>query len=157
MRRILLTGIILAAALLLSGCSYSADFVIVNKTGMILEVQYRTVKEGISTIRAQVKTLEEFKNADGSWHDLPADRLSIDDNVRSADIRLNPGEALLLVSQDIRDIKDEPKLKSSIESLTIKNEKGSVTYEGDQVFGKFEPGRYAWFPSSYTLYTLTYQ
>ena len=157
MRRIILTGIILAAALLLSGCSYSADFVIVNKTGMVLDIQYRTANEGIYTVRLQVKTLEEFEKADGSWHSFPTDRLSTGENFSSGDVRLNPGEALLLLSKDIRDIKDEPKFKSSIESLTIKNDNGSVRYEGEQIFGQFEPGRYAWFPSSYTLYTLTYQ
>lgn len=156
--RIFLIVIVVLMTIPLSGCSYYADFLLVNKTDTVLRVQWRLSAQDMYTVTAKVKTLQEFENDENtSWQDLPSERVVIGENFRSASVQLNPGEILLLVSKNIRDIKDEPKLKSSMKSLTIENENGSTRYEGDQIFEKFRPGRYAWFPSSYTLYTLTYQ
>jgi hypothetical protein len=157
--RIIAVGAITLFALLTTGCSYFAEFVIVNSSEKLLTVKYHvqpTETYVTIAVKAKIMTVEEFGDSTRVWREVPEHRITISPDFRSAKVILNPGEILLLVSNDIRDIKNEPLYKSGIRSLSVESSSGTIKYEGDQVFRQFVPSRTAWFPNAATLYTLSY-
>lgn len=146
-------------AILLSGCSYHADFVLVNASEKVLIVQYsvQTTKAiPFVQVKGRLASREQHEANDREFNAFPEDRISISPNRKSARVQLNPGEVLFLTELDIRDIADEPLLKSGIRHISIRSDSGSLTYEGDRVFRQFEPSRSRFWPGSPLLYTLTF-
>ena len=150
---------ILAATVLIAGCSYRADFVLVNDTEEVLTVQFfveKTTLFRFPVTNGGLATIEQHEADFRDYDPIPEDRVSISSDRRFATVLLMPKEVLLLVSRDIRDISDEPVLKSGISRLSIRSSRGVVKFEGDQIFKQFEPSKWAWFPDSPLLYTLRY-
>lgn len=160
MQRIILLAVIISTTVVLQGCSYHAHFVIINESARVLTVKYvlqPTEAIPYPTVKGRLANIEKFKANDRDFEAFPEDRISVGSDRRSATVKLNPGEVLLLVTHDIRDIEEEPVYKSGIGKLSIDAGSGSQSFEGDQVFQQFKPGRWAWFPGAYLLYTFTYK
>jgi hypothetical protein len=97
MRKGLLIGIV-ACALLLAGCSYRCEFVIVNHSASPILVEY-TLKGPFHSgdVNEPAKlTLEEFKKAEHPWREVPKDLYQLDKSTASFTLSVEPGEALLV-------------------------------------------------------------
>lgn len=148
-----------AGAAILTGCSYSARFVLVNESREDVSVNYclqqTEVLLPIPIVR--VGTIDQLKQG-AQELEATRERFTIVEEPLSYGVTVKPGEVLYMTSVDIRDIKDEPVLKAGVSKLVIKNASGSASYEGDQVFPQFVPGRPSWFfGDAYLLYTITYK
>lgn len=144
--------------ILLSGCRYTADFVLVNKTEKVLTVRYwlkETEALRLVTVKGRLATLRQHELNYREFNAFPEERIKIARDLMSATVQLLPQEVLFLTELDIRDISDEPTLKSGICKITIESDAGAILYEGDQVFLHFLPGQDNFWPGSPTLYTLT--
>lgn len=150
--------LIVFSTALLAGCSYRAQFILVNESGKPINVTYQLQNTnnlivfpmlGIST----VKQFQKHNNYDP----LPQDRITIDTTNLIYRVELKDQEILFLTMVDIRDINDEPVFKAGLSEISIKGENGSANYSGDQIFSQFVPSWRGIFPSAPMLYTITYK
>lgn len=160
LRRCFSVSTILVSTLALSGCSYFAEFVLVNKSSKALVIEY-FMKPTDAIVFPHVKArLASLHQHEANWREFnafPEERLWVSANRQSARVKLLPEEVLFLASHDIRDVANEPIFKSGIAKLSISSDSGSLTYEGDQVFKQFVPSQSGFFPSAPALYTITIQ
>lgn len=159
MKRLILGLLLLCYLAVLTGCSFWADFVLVNNSGETLKVRYKLHEtEAMPLVfpMLSVATIEQFEESN-TFNRLPNDRFEVDAEKRSYSVTLNDQEVLFLTRTDIRDIDDEPVFKSGMSELSIESQTGLVSFSGDQVFPQFVPQRKALFPTVPTLYTITFK
>jgi hypothetical protein len=106
-------------------------------------------------VKARLASLHQHEANWREFNAFPEERLWVSENGNSARVTLLPNEVLFLASHDIRDIADEPVLKSGIVKLSISSDLGSKVFEGDQVFKQFVSSEYGFFPGAPLLYTIT--
>jgi hypothetical protein len=141
MSRKLLLIAALATALLLTACSSIQDFVVVNKSGVVIEVQYKVKwckpetpgKNSVVSPPAKL-SIEEFGRSSHTWKSLPKEQYRYDDPTCTYTVSVAPGEALL-VSQSANypgheDVNSEDNFY--LESISITGAKGAVRLEGRQ-------------------------
>lgn len=154
--RFALVSIVLAATLILSGCSYFAEFIVVNNSGNEVVVYFEFGKPGEQIPgypQAMYKLVSEVGDRDVSWSEFP-DRVEWGSTCCSVRSRLASGEALLLTRVDVRDVRSH-ELASGLKTLSIDRDDGSVTYSGSDVFRSFTPEDYYWlWPSAYMRYKI---
>src|ERR1041384_8380762 len=141
MYRKLLLAVALAPALLLTACSSIQDFVVANKSGVPIEVQYKVKwckpetpgKNSVLGPPAKL-SLAEFDKSDHKWNNLPKEQYKYDDPTCTYTVSVAPGE-VLLVSQSANytgheDIHSEDNFY--VEEISITGAKGTVRLEGRQ-------------------------
>ena len=97
MRKGLLIGIV-ACALLLAGCSYRCEFVMVNHSASPILVEYtlKSPRRSVDINEPAKLTLEEFNKANHNWRDVPKDAYQLDNSTSTFTVNVDPGEALLV-------------------------------------------------------------
>lgn len=158
MQKISISVFVIIFVVLLSGCSYRAQFLLINRSGKEITVRYRihNTEKMMAFPMLGIATLMQFED-DNTYNPLPADRFTVDREKLEYTVGLNDQEVLFLTMADIRDIHDEPVFKSGISELSIKSDSGEVSFSGDKVFSQFEPGRRGLFPADPLLYKITYK
>ena len=142
--------------LLFVSCSYSTDFVVVNKSNQPIEVLYK-----VSNKRGPLASLEKPNTTDVSelndkggqnWTPLASSQYVYDEASHTVTVRLEARKALRVVTMfhyfghhDAQDAANYP-----IEYINLTGASGSVTLAGDQA-------RMGFIEVSRALYTLTYQ
>lgn len=140
-KKILLLCLVVCSTLILSGCSFSADFVVINNSADFIDVKYE-INESLPPKFAKS---EEFNNSNGTeWRELSQDRYKIDEQKRIVEVKLAPNEALRVESVDAYGIKTNPYGELSIKTLKIAGKNGSIELNGNQVFEHFEPKTLRW-------------
>ncbi len=150
--------LLIGSTVLMTGCSYTADFVLKNATEKVLTIRYwirRTSAIPFVILKARVASSDQHAANPHAFNAFPDERIRIGNDSMSATVRLLPGEVLFLTELDIRDIAAEPTFKSGIRKLSVETETGAVVYEGDQVYRQFVPSQDSFWPGSPLLYTLT--
>jgi hypothetical protein len=158
LRRCLLVSTILVSTLVLSGCSYFANFVLVNRSSNAIVVEYYMRPTDViryPEVKARLASLHQHEANPREFNAFPDERLWVSGDRLAARVKLLPDEVLFLAEHEISKIHNEPVLKSGIVKLSIFRESGSSTFEGDQVFSQFVPGRSGIFPQAPGIYTLT--
>lgn len=155
--RSFLVCILIILTLVLSGCSYTTDFVVVNETEYAIQVIYKIkqVPKGPPTLEiepivvpaANVETRDKSK-----WNKLTQDRYSIDQINRTVTVTLFPHEALWITSMfhyigddDPNDVENFP-----IQELSVIGVDGEMKFTGDKARKAFER-------VSRVLYKLSYK
>jgi len=159
MRRITFTSLLLLIATgLLAGCSYRAQFILVNESGVAIKVTYQLHKTDkmFPFPMLGISTMQQFQEHN-NYDELPRDRVAIDIDNLIYRVELRDREILFLTMADIRDISDEPVFKAGLSEVSIRSDSGSVSYSGDKVFAQFAPSRRAIWPGPPLLYTMTYK
>jgi hypothetical protein len=155
-KRIVLVSGILGSTLILFGCSYFAEFVVINNSANEVVVYFEFGRPGERIPgfpQAMYKSVSDVSDQDARWSEFP-DRVEWGSTCCSVKARLLPGEALLLTRVDIREVRGH-QFGSGIKNLTIFRADGSVTYSGADVFRSFTPENYSWFwPSAYLRYKI---
>jgi hypothetical protein len=135
-RRILLT-MLLASVLLLSACSYGYDFVVVNKSDVVIEVQYKLKRHTPETpgkfvdINPPAKlSVSEFKKSKPAWRELAKEQYNFDNATGTFTVSVAP-EEVLLVEYVYNYRGDENQF--DLENIRITGAKGSINLEGKQV------------------------
>jgi hypothetical protein len=146
---------LLTATLLLAGCSYLTEFVIVNASDQPIKVQYQVKKPPNPQSPNRLPMSPEVKAAsqlqkEVEWRELSASQYSFDPDTRIAIIQLMPGEAVRIEVIDLVDKQDSDiASRFAIEEIDISGANGEIKLQGEQA-------RKSFVPESKQLYTLTY-
>lgn len=156
MRYILLTFLILFT-LTFTACSYSTDFVVVNKSNHPIRVQYKIKRfpnePPILTAIPAKMDASQLGSRDGQqWKKLNTDQYQIDQENRTIIVSVMPHEALWVTSmfhyigdEDPNDVANFP-----VEEISVTGADGGMTFTGQKARKSFS---YV----SRVLYTLTYK
>ena len=141
MKKILLLCLILCLTFILSGCSFFADFVVINNSVDFIDVKY----EINGSVPPKFAKSKDFNNSNGTeWREFSQDRYKIDEQKSIVEVKLAPNEALRVKSVDASRIKTNPYGELSIKTLKIVGKHGSIELNGTQVFESFEPKTLRW-------------
>jgi hypothetical protein len=141
MKKLFLLSLIIYSSLILSGCSFYADFVVMNNSKDVIQISYETS----ASLPPKFAKSEEFNNSNGTeWRELPQDRYKIDDEKRIVEVSLAPDEVLRIKSVDASRIKANPYSELNMKTLKIVGKNGSIELKDNQVFEHFEPKTLRW-------------
>ena len=130
--------VILLLVLIMSGCSYRYDFVVINKSDRSIEVQYK-LKRHPSGQLADINTpakvrLSEFEKSEYQWQNLAKDQYQFDDLTGTFKVSVAPDEVMLLdFAYNYRG--DESQF--DLVSIKIDGASGSISLEGRQAQTQF--------------------
>lgn len=144
MKRFAVLVLTLLLAILLSGCSYGYDFMIVNNSEAVLEIEYRWQGSLAST-----PYKFRYENFDGKTFSKqePIDGSFTKEDFESAErdkvfqVSLEPKQALrIFVIYNVEKDKIESKLDESfnINHLKLMGSKGTIEMTGKQVWLQFQ-------------------
>ncbi len=132
-----------------AGCSYSTEFVVLNKSNAAITVTYSFIPDrAIQEDKIRKKPIKEVENREIDWQHPPKDQYTLDLKSNSVTVELAPQEALLLDQMGNYD--EDMAEYFRITSVTIKGSNGSEAYEGRLVLKQFER-------ESMLLYSKTYE
>lgn len=138
MKRTIFLTILFASVLLLSACSTREDFVVINESDGVIEVQYKFKWHGPETPINFVDTkspaklsIKEFQKSDRVWRDLPKEQYDFNNLTGFYSVRVAPHE-VLLVDFTYNHIGFD------LESVKIIGTNGSIKVEGKQVQTQFK-------------------
>ena len=133
-----LSLVILFLVLMMSGCSYRYDFVVINKSDRPIEVQYK-LKRHPSGQYADITTpakvlLSEFEKAEYQWRNLAKDQYQFDDLTGTFKVSVAPDEVLLL---DFVYNYHGDENQFDLVSIKLDGASGSINLEGRQAQTQF--------------------
>lgn len=141
MTRKFLLALSFASVALLSACSYSYDFVVVNKSEGVIEVRYKlkqltpeTPGKFVDLNPPAKLSLEEFEKSKLEWRELPQEQYHFDNLAGTVTVSVAPDEVLLV--DDSHDPRDENQF--GLASIKITGAKGSIILEGEQAQTQFK-------------------
>jgi hypothetical protein len=142
MKHRILVVILLLFVLIMSGCSYRYDFVVVNKSDGPIQVQYRLKRHTPETpgkfvdINPPAKlTLQEFQKSKHEWQDLPKDAYGWDNSTGTFSVSVASDEVLLIdYTYNYGGSEDQ----FDLASIKITGAKGSIDLEGKQAQTQFK-------------------
>jgi hypothetical protein len=153
---------LLSGMCLLTACSFSTNFVVVNATDRSIEVQYVIKKppppfnqfppSHALPITPATKEISQLQQQT-EWRDLSASEYTFDPISRRVVVSLMPNQALRIEKQDLVDGKtDDASLaaKFSIEEIKITGSYGEIKLQGEQA-------RRMFVAESKQLYSITYK
>ena len=140
-------------------CSYGTNFVVVNASDQIIEVQYVFKKPSdpfppmqMPPIPPVIKTVSPLQQQI-TWRELSPSQYAFDSNSRRLIVSLKPGEALRVEQRNLRDEKVDATHNATnffIEEIEVKGSYGEIRLQGEQV-------RQSFLAESKSQYTLTYR
>jgi len=142
MKRIVLLSLILCSIILLSGCSYVDDFIIVNNSNGVIEIEYKWKEELHSSPykfrfeRFDGKTFNKLETIDS----FTKEQIDSAEEKNIFQISLEPKQALRIHAISNFEDKDfDTKVDTSfrINFLSLKGINGSIELTGDQVWFQF--------------------
>lgn len=142
MTRRSLLAISLASVLLLSACSFSYDFVVVNNSDEVIEVQYKLKRQTPETqgkfvdIKPPAKLyIKEFEKPGRAWRDLPKEQYHFDNQTGTFTVSVAPDEVLLV---DYTDNYQGDEDQFALAGIKITGATGSMILEGRQAQTQFK-------------------
>ena len=158
MKRLILFGLVICLTAILSGCSYSADVVIVNNSDHFIQIRYEAKKTDYWSLTPFFVPLAEFSISRTDWRVLSVERYKIDKEKGIVEVSLAPREALRIDAVNAGRAQQNLDEELNLKSLKITAEKGSMTLEGNQIYRQFKPEHKGWvlFGPSYSSYVLYY-
>lgn len=145
MIKVFISTIIIVGCFILSGCSYSVLYAVINKSKAPIEIEYvltSKVNSLENTSSKPFKTTLSNWNAwfekEEEWHAVPQDEYEFNPETRKCKIKLNPNEVLKINWQDDGILMTENYENFYIESLKINGANGVVAYEGKYFYKQFE-------------------
>ena len=150
--------VLLSSVVVLTACSYSTEFVVINAADNTIEVRYRLKKPVNSLSPSRLPEVPSVKLASEldqqiPWRPLPASRFTFDPDTRLAVVSLMPGESLRVEQRKLGEGPQDDAHQAanfSIEEINITGPNGDVMLQGEQA-------RKSFVPVSKSLYTLTYR
>ena len=148
--------LLFASVLLLSACSWTSNFVLLNESDQPIKVQYKiknSSSEPLHLTGEPAKTAEaNLRNGDKQWRLLKSGEYQLDREARTITIDVMPREALRVMyitnyggHDDASDAN-----KFVIDEIIVKGAHGEAKYQGEQIRKHFTE-------ASETLYVLTYK
>ncbi|MBX7170523.1 MAG: hypothetical protein K1X72_06165 [Pyrinomonadaceae bacterium] len=126
--------------LLVMGCNTYRDFVIVNMSNEIIEVEYDVLWIKVGDSSPNIMSIEEFNSEKSEWKSPNQSENSyiIDEKNNKIKVRIMPNQVFRIMTVDIDKLKRYDDEKFRIKSLKITGKQGEVTLSGNQVFNNFQ-------------------
>jgi hypothetical protein len=138
MKHRILSLVVLCLVLMMSGCSYRYEFVVINKSDRPIEVQYQLKRHAsgqYADINTPAKvTLSEFEKAEYQWRNLAKEQYQFDNLTATFKVSVAPDE-VLLVDFALNYSGDESEF--DLASIKIDGARGSIDLEGRQAQTQF--------------------
>jgi hypothetical protein len=142
MTRRILSLLLLSLMMVLSGCSYRYDFVVINKSDGVIEVQYKLKRYSPETpgkyvdINPPAKVaLSEFVKAEYQWQDLAKEQYEFDNLTGTFKVNVAPDEVLRVdYATNYRGDENE----FALASIRIDGARGSIDLKGQQAQTQFK-------------------
>jgi hypothetical protein len=134
---------VFASVLLLSACSYTSNFVVLNESGKPIRVRYKlktSAYEPFQLIAEPARVSESnLRNRDREWQVLKSSEYHLDRESRTITVDLPPHEALrVLYITNYRGHDDASGAdRFEIDEIVISGASGEVAIQGDQTRKKF--------------------
>jgi hypothetical protein len=143
MKRKVIALLLVVSMLLSSACSVVREFVIVNESDGLLEVEYTLKPSGMLPNRQiEMPVLlcaDKLSKSEWAWRALPYERYHIDHKSGHVSVRLGPNEVLRVaeVMNYSGHESEHSESKFDIASLRLEGVRGTVKYEGRQALTQF--------------------
>jgi hypothetical protein len=128
---------------LLTSCSFSSDFVVVNASSDPIEVRYmiRWLRDEPFAETRKPAILPVSQMESRKWRELPPEQYAFDRSSRTATVSLQPGDALRIVQGgEYRERSLGDRRDFIIEELRLVDASGgSISFTGDRVYKSFVP------------------
>ncbi len=131
MRYVLLISFLLFAWVL-TACSFSTEFVVVNESEHSVQVRYKTIRDPGRPV-----TLAASQLLSHEWRELHAERYVYDSQNRTVTISLNPGEAVRITITGNGELSKCIGVDDQIKEIDLLGVSGEVSFRGDQVHKNF--------------------
>lgn len=150
MKKTFLLGLILLNTLILTACSFTIDFIVVNKSNAPIEVEYtfKHSPENLDNINFQPYRINSadwdswFGNKDEKWIKLSQTEYKLETESSRCRIKLDPKQALRILRTHDSMYFDENYENFEIVNIKLIGENGIVIFEGNQIFKQFEKKNY---------------
>lgn len=152
MRRRILLLLTIMSIPMLAGCSYGYDFVVINKSNVPIQVQYKlkrhteTPGKFVDIIPPAKLPIQEFQKSKYEWRKLSKEEYGWDNSTATFTVSVAPDE-VLLVDHAVNYVGSEDQF--NLASLKISGANGSIELEGKQAQTQFK--------GSDTKYVLEYR
>jgi hypothetical protein len=153
MKRVL-TPLTFALALLLTACSYTTSFVVINATDRPAELRYKvrdSPRDPLSIVGEPLKTAEgNLRSGDSKWQRLSPGEYTVDREARTLTLQLMPHEAVAVRRLTNYRGHDDISEDFAIVELRVQGAADELKLQGEET-------RWHFLPESDNLYTLTYK
>jgi len=157
----LFTFTITLFTLLISACSFSTPFVVINSSNSQLEVYYELKPSGMmpneNLRKPLVLSVEEFNGGNSQWRELSLDKLTIDSEKGIVKAIIQPNEVIEIESEDSIGVDKEPSEHFDIKKLKLDGTSGLITFEGNEIYKQFKREEKRWFSPGGTVYVFYYK
>lgn len=142
--RLLLLGCVLAGVVVLSACSFSTAFVVVNESNERIQVRYVQMKPNhpeypsVLNENPAVKLVSELDNRDIDWRLLPENRFTFAAETRTVVLTLEPKEAVRVEQvMNASCYEEDARGGFYIEEINIIGPSGAIRATGEQARSSF--------------------
>lgn len=130
--------------LLFSGCSQTRqEFIIANQTDSDLIVQYSYYDKARIIYKPRVAPSDKIDDPGKKWREIPSKFFDVDGDTRMVSVKIDPNQALLIVTEDNFDPKKTEEFPINL--ISFVGSKGNRLYQEKDVlrsFTKEENGNY---------------
>ena len=152
---------IIILSLLISACSFSTPFVVINSSEGQIEIYYELKPSGMmpheNIRKPQVASVEEFNSGKFQWRELPPDKFVIDSEKGTVKAIIQPNEVIEIESEDGIGVNEKPSEHFDIKKLNLNGASGLIGFEGNQIYKQFKREEKSWFSPGGTVYVFYYK
>ncbi len=127
-------SLIICLSVFLTSCSTLSEFMIINKSGSVIEIEYK-VKNIANYEKPRITSAEKTTGMSKGWQQIEKDNLEIDEATRTIKIKLPSGKAVIVAAEVNYSGHDKDEI--NIESIKIMSG-GSMDYVGKQAQRAFK-------------------
>ena len=145
MKRIFVIGIISTLCLIVSGCSHSTQFFVINKSLSPIEVEYIVTSDFDPVEDTQVKPYKMSLFEWDTWlgnkelREVPLSEYEFDAKLHKVKVKLNPNEVLrVAIALHHESVLPTADYKFPITSLSLIQDKDQIFYIGKRFYQQFE-------------------
>lgn len=128
-------------ASVLSACSNSVNFVLINESDSVLEVEYTFVNYYSTPSKMSLTEWNKWFG-EKQWREVPQSEYQFDVETRKLKTKIVPNEAVKILSAHDSMYFVENYDGFQIAGIKITGKKGTVIYEGNQLFKQFQEKNY---------------
>ena len=141
MKRFFAMCLITITCLITSACSYRINFVVINKSNSVLEVEYTVVHRDSNPSKMSLDVWDKWFG-EKQWQEISQEEYQFDAETEKFKVNVAPNEVLKVLStwDGMYFIEDYKNFE--IISIKISGKNGTIAYEGNQLFKQFEEKNY---------------
>jgi hypothetical protein len=143
MKRVFAASIVAIICLISSACSYSVNFVVINNSDSVLEVEYTILGGGDNPARISLAEWNKWFGGEKEWREIPQDEYRFEPETGKYKLKIAPNEVVKIFKRNDWMYSIENYQDFELINIQLTGESGKVGYEGNQIFKQFEEKNYS--------------